>query len=37
MDLDQNLRLLTGGEWDPPGFLQRPRLLVAGCGTGRIF
>ncbi len=35
MDLDQNLRLLTAGEWDPPGFLQRPRLLVAGCGTGR--
>ena len=35
MDLDQNLRLLTGGEWDPPGFLRRPRLLVAGCGTGR--
>ncbi len=35
LDLDQNLRLLTGGEWDPPDFLTRPRLLVAGCGTGR--
>jgi len=35
VDLDQNLRLLTGGEWDPPDFLKRPRLLVAGCGTGR--
>ena len=35
VDLDQNLRLLTGGEWEPPDFLQRPRLLVAGCGTGR--
>ena len=35
LDLDQNLRLLTGGEWDPPDFLKRPRLLVAGCGTGR--
>lgn len=35
LDLDQYLRLLTAGEWDPPGFLQRPRLLVAGCGTGR--
>lgn len=35
MDLDQHLRLLTGGEWDPLGFLKRPRLLVAGCGTGR--
>lgn len=35
LDLDQNLRLLTDGEWDPPGFLRRPRLLVAGCGTGR--
>jgi len=35
LDLDQNLRLLTAGEWDPPDFLKRPRLLVAGCGTGR--
>ena len=35
VDLDQNLRLLTAGEWDPPAFLKRPRLLVAGCGTGR--
>jgi SAM-dependent methyltransferase len=35
LDLDQNLRLLTGGEWHPPDFLRRPRLLVAGCGTGR--
>jgi len=35
LDLDQKLRLLVGGEWDSPGFLKRPRLLVAGCGTGR--
>jgi SAM-dependent methyltransferase len=35
LDLDQHLRLLAGGEWRPPGFLRRPRLLVAGCGTGR--
>jgi SAM-dependent methyltransferase len=33
--LDQYLRLIAGGAWDPPGFLRRPRLLVAGCGTGR--
>lgn len=33
--LDQHLRLLTGGNWEPPAFLRRPRLLVAGCGTGR--
>jgi SAM-dependent methyltransferase/tetratricopeptide (TPR) repeat protein len=35
VDLDQYLRLLTGGEWEPPDFLRRPRLLVAGCGTGQ--
>jgi len=35
IDLDQYLRLLTAGEWEPPDFLKRPRLLVAGCGTGR--
>ena len=34
-DLDRQLRLLTGGAWEPPDFLSRPRLLVAGCGTGR--
>ena len=33
--LDHTLRVLTAGEWDPPAFLKRPRLLVAGCGTGR--
>jgi len=35
VDLDQHLRRLTGGRWDPPDFLSRPHLLVAGCGTGR--
>jgi 2-polyprenyl-3-methyl-5-hydroxy-6-metoxy-1,4-benzoquinol methylase len=35
VDLDQHLRILTSGKWDPPAFLRRPRLLVAGCGTGR--
>ena len=35
VDLDQRLRLLTGGRWEPPRFLRRPRVLVAGCGTGR--
>lgn len=34
-DLDHHLRVLTGGQWEPPVFLRRPRLLVAGCGTGR--
>ena len=33
--LDHTLQVLTGGQWDPPGFLTHPRLLVAGCGTGR--
>ena len=33
--LPQHLRLLTGGTWEPPDSLRRPRLLVAGCGTGR--
>ena len=34
-ELSRSLRELTGGGFDPPEFLQRPRLLVAGCGTGR--
>ena len=33
--LDQSLHELTSGEFDPPDFLRQPRLLVAGCGTGR--
>lgn len=33
--LDQDLRALTGSGWEPPDFLARPCLLVAGCGTGR--
>ena len=33
--LDQSLHELTMGEFDPPDFLRQPRLLVAGCGTGR--
>ncbi len=33
--LAEHLHLLTGGTWQPPAFLQRPRLLVAGCGTGQ--
>ena len=33
--LDRSLHELTGGEFDPPDFLRQPRLLVAGCGTGR--
>lgn len=33
--LDDHLRQVAGGSWDPPALLRRPRLLVAGCGTGR--
>lgn len=33
--LDQYLRALTYGQWEPPEFLRNPRMLVAGCGTGR--
>ena len=35
VDLDRRLRLLAGGRWEPPLSLRRPRVLVAGCGTGR--
>ena len=35
LDLYEHVRLLAAGAWDPPGLLRRPRLLVAGCGTGR--
>ena len=34
-DLGQHLQELTGGAFDPPDVLQHPRMLVAGCGTGR--
>jgi len=34
-ELGQILHELTGRAFEPPGFIRRPRLLVAGCGTGR--
>ncbi|MEI8082142.1 MAG: class I SAM-dependent methyltransferase, partial [Actinomycetes bacterium] len=34
-DLGQSVRLLTDGRWNPPDFVRHPRILVAGCGTGR--
>ena len=34
-DLDVHLARLTRGTWSPPEGVRRPRLLAAGCGTGR--
>jgi len=34
-ELGVTLHELTGGAFDPSEFIRRPRLLVAGCGTGR--